>query len=313
MNPNAKQTEPLNDVVQSGIRGVQPVTTVKSQVVHADGTIPDLVGFDEYGKERVLIEVKFWAELTRHQPVAYLERLPDDGPVVVMFLIPEDRVQSLWPQLKERLSRQFDHLTEVDSERKCLRVRDTEKHLMMASWGGLLDTMAARSTDFDEAGVHTEIRQLRTLARYADAGAFKPISPGEELGKDSEARLRQYKRLIDAATERGIEQEWISKKGLNRTPRRYGYGRYIRLLGYIVWFGVNVDQFEKTRITPLWIGCSISPDKLGVWRDKLQMNDDGWIPVDLKKDVKYPEILDGVVDSLKHIAEVIHGLPVEYR
>ena len=54
----------LNDVVQSGVRGINPVKTVQSQVIHADGTIPDLVGFDENDKERVLIEVKFWAELT---------------------------------------------------------------------------------------------------------------------------------------------------------------------------------------------------------------------------------------------------------
>ena len=45
--------EALNDVVQSGARGVAPVTVVKSQVIQADGTIPDLVGFDENKKERV--------------------------------------------------------------------------------------------------------------------------------------------------------------------------------------------------------------------------------------------------------------------
>ena len=92
--------EALNDVVQSGVRGVAPVTIVKSQVIQADGTIPDLVGFDENDKERVLVEVKVWAGLTPNQPNAYLNRLPGDGPAVVVFLAPEDRIQSLWPQLK---------------------------------------------------------------------------------------------------------------------------------------------------------------------------------------------------------------------
>ena len=32
---------------------------------------------------------------------------------------------------------------------------------------------------------------------------------------------------------------------------------------------------------------------------------DGWVPVELKRDVEYPEMLEGVVNSLKHIAGVI--------
>ena len=300
--------EALNDVIHSGVHGVNPITIVKTQVIQADGTRPDLVGFDETGKERVLIEVKFWAELTRHQPNGYINRLPDDGPAVVMFLAPEERIQSLWPQLKERLNREFGAFVETDSERKSLNVRDSERHLMIASWGGLLDSMAARVTDYDESGVGTEIRQLRSLAKYADEGAVKPIRRGEEFGTDSEVRLRQYKRLIDAATERGIEQEWASRKGLRATPRVYGYGRYIRLGGTIVWFGVNVDQFEKTGNTPLWVDdCySILQDKPSEIRDKVGIQDSNWAPVNLKLDVEYPEMLDGVVDSLKSIAKALH-------
>ena len=110
----------LNDVIQSGVRGVNAITAVKSQVLHADGTRPDLVGFDETGMERVLIEVKFWAELTPNQPNAYINRLPDDGPALVMFLAPEDRIKSLWPQLQVRVSRQFGPLVETVSERRCV-------------------------------------------------------------------------------------------------------------------------------------------------------------------------------------------------
>ena len=300
--------EALNDVVQSGARGVAPVTIVKSQVIKADGTIPDLVGFDENRKERVLVEVKFWAGLTPNQPNAYLKRLPSDGPAVVVFLAPEDRIQSLWPQLKERLSGQFGALTETDSERKCVRVGDGQRHLMIVSWGGLLDSMAARSSDDGNHGVETEIRQLRSLAKYADAGAFKPIGHGEEFGADSEAQLRLYRRLIDAATERGVQQGWVSRKGLRATPRSYGYGRYIRLHRTVVWFGVNRNQFEITRSTPLWVGCNSLPklqDKLGDLRAELGIPTDYWVPVELKRDVEYPEVLDGVVDSLRHVADVI--------
>ena len=294
----------LNDVIQSGIRGVSPITAIKSQVIQPDGTQPDLVGYDENGTERVFIEVKFWAGLTRNQPNSYIQNLPGDGPTVVVFLVPEERIQSLWPQLQRRLNQEFGSLVEIASERKCVLVGGTEKHLMIASWGSLLDSMAARTRDYGESGVETEIRQLRSLAKYADAGAFKPIRRGEEFGADSEVRKRQYKRLIDAATEIGVEQEWVNRKGLRATPRGYGYGRYIRLNGLIVWFGVNVDQFERTGETPLWVDClEILQDKATDIRDVLDIQDSQWAPVNLKRGVEYPEMLDGVVESLKRIAD----------
>ena len=297
----------LNDVIQSGVRGVNAITAVKSQVLQADGTRPDLVGFDETGTERVLIEVKFWAELTPNQPNGYISRLQDDGPALVMFLAPEDRIQSLWPQLQGRMSQELGPLVEAESERRCVRVGDTQKHLMIVSWGGLLDSMAARTRDYAEAGVETEIRQLRSLAKYADDGALKPIRRGEEFGADSEMRQRQYKRLVDASTERGIEQEWASRKGLRATPRGYGYGRYVNLRGTVVWFGINVEQFERTGETPLWVDCfEYLRDKPSELRNALGMQDPQWAPVALKRDVEYPEILDGVVDSLKQIADVLH-------
>ena len=300
--------EALNDVVQSGVRGIEPIKTVRTQVVHADGTIPDLVGYDENGKERVLVEVKFWAELTANQPNGYLLRLPYDGPAVLVFLAPEERIQSLWPQLRNRIAQKDIELFDVDAERKCLKVGNTQQHLMAVSWGSLLDSMAARSRD-DGGGPHieAEIRQLRSLAKFADTGAIKPIRKGEEFGADSEVRKRQYRRLIDAATERGIRQEWVDRKGLRATPRTYGYGRYIRLYGNIVWFGVNVNQFERTGDTPLWVNPSSGLRTIGTELAKrLESKDPHWLPVTLKRDVEYPEMLDGVVDSLKRIADVIY-------
>ena len=298
--------EALNDVIRSGARGVSPITRVRTQVIHADGTRPDLVGFDESGVERVLIEVKFWADLTANQPNGYLNRLPNQGPAVLAFLVPEERVQSLWPQLRRRAEQQYGTVAEVNSERKCLRIGEGDRHLMIMSWGGLLDSMATRSRDQEEPRVEPEIRQLRSLAEFADAGAFKPIRRGEEFGEDAEVRKRQYKRLIDAATERGIEQEWVSRKGLRATPRGYGYGRYIKLYDTIVWFGVNVEQFEKTGETPLWVDWySITGEQRNQVHGKVDIRDPNWVPITLKRDVEYSEMLESVVDSLKHVADVI--------
>ena len=315
--------EALGDVVQSGVRDIDPIDTVKTQVIGRDGTRPDLVCFDETGQERVLIEVKFWAGLTANQPNGYIKRLSKDNPAAVMFLVPEDRVRSLWPQLRERLRRKFGLDEEIDAERRCVRITGSQRHLMVVSWGGLLDAMAARSSDSDEPGPVTQIRQLRSLARYADKGAFKPIPPGSESGTDSEMRLRQYRRLVDAATEEGINQGWADRKGLRATPKPYGYGRYIRLHGIVVWFGINTDLFETTGETPLWASRHHSyadePDvshEIGEegqhWYRK---HDRHWFPIDLMRDAEYPQVLAGVVDSLKRYGDALQGArrAVEHR
>lgn len=37
---------------------------------------PDLVGFDDKRRGVLIVEAKFWAGLTEHQPVSYLQQLP---------------------------------------------------------------------------------------------------------------------------------------------------------------------------------------------------------------------------------------------
>lgn len=303
----------LNDVVKSGVRGVNPINSVKTQVIGVDGTRPDLVCCDQTGKERVLIEVKFWAPLTANQPNGYVKnRLSKDGLAVLMFLVPNDRIHYLWPQLRSRL-RELDPVKEIDAERRCVRIGDTQRHLMVVSWESLLDTMAARSSESGESGTVTQIRQLRSLAQYAAEEGPKPIPSGTESDM-SDKRLHQYRRLVDAATEEGINQGWADRKGLHRARKSYGYGRYISLRGNVVWFGINTELFETTTNTPLWVGRHHShadePDvvsrELGDEdRNWHSMHDRHWFPIDLTRDAEYPYVLAGVVDSLKRYGDAL--------
>lgn len=303
----------LNDVVKSGVRGVNPINSVKTQVIGLDGTRPDLVCCDQTGQERVLIEVKFWAPLTANQPNGYVKnRLPKDGPAVLMFLVPHDRIPYLWPQLTKRV-RELDPVKVIDAERRCVRIGDTQQHLMVVSWESLLDSMAARSSDSGEHSTTSQIRQLRSLAQHAGDQGPKPIPSGTEPDT-SETRLSQYRRLVDAATEEGLKQGWADRKGLHRARQSYGYGRYISLCGNVVWFGINKELFETSGTTPLWVGRHQShadePDvvnrELGDEdRDWHSLHGRHWFPIELKRDVEEPQILAGVVDSLKRYGDAL--------
>ena len=342
LNRSANAREGLDDLIRSGVENVEAIVRVRTQVVGSRGTIPDLVGFDGDGKERVLVEVKFWADLTAGQPNYYLDRLPGDGPAVLLFLVPDERIRRLWPVLRKRLA--GARLSDLDSERKCVRVDDVrvddvrvddvrvddvrvddvrvddvrvddgERHLMVSGWTGLLDCMATRARDAGEHDVEADIRQLRGLAEYAHAPQDGPAGPGAEAS----ALERHLRRIIDAATDHGVGAGWLDRKGLVRTRRWYGYGRFVRFSGSGAepWFGINRDLYKRNGETLLWLQFGRPAQKRG-WVNQVQFDalrrecglreEDGWVPLVAKEDDEFSEVLEDVLAQLTRISEVIDG------
>lgn len=70
-------------------RGPLPIAKAQTWLAEAHGAVPDLACLDEDGNRVALIESKFWAQLTHHQPVTYWQGLSDDRPAVLLFLAPD--------------------------------------------------------------------------------------------------------------------------------------------------------------------------------------------------------------------------------
>ena len=62
-------------VFEKRLSDVNYSTQVHDQL---DNAIPDIIGFNENSQPAVIIEAKFWAGLTKNQPVTYLKRLPEN-------------------------------------------------------------------------------------------------------------------------------------------------------------------------------------------------------------------------------------------
>ena len=178
--------------------------------------------------------------------------MPADRPAVLLFLVPDERVRTLWPALRKRAA---ERLSDLDSERKCMRVDDGQRHLMVTGWTGLLDCMATRARDAEEHDVEADVRQLRGLVEYAHDA---------KLGSQ-EAVDRDLRRIIDSATDRGVSASWLDTKGLNRTRRWYGYGRYVRFSssGVSPWFGINRDLYKRHGEALLWLQFGKPTQKRG--------------------------------------------------
>ena len=247
----------LNELVKHAVPGLQlSHETFETEAAGLDLTRPDVLQKGDDGKERLFIEAKFYAGLTRNQPVPYLGRLPAEGVTALMFLAPSRRVEELWPKLLRRLDDSGMPYSDVGS--RCVQIRGTGKHLLITDWMTLLDSMGGR-LEGSESGL-AELGQLRGLVRFAEDREEKARRPG--------------KVLVERVTKIGRVSGWLDTKGLNVTPRPYGYGRYARFgrryrIG--VWLGINSDLWEECDSTPMWLDCRkwVFPNGQG-WNERVR-------------------------------------------
>lgn len=265
---------------------VDSLTRFRTEASGEEGERVDLVCYDEHGTERVLIEAKFWAGLTDNQPNTYLARLPEEGQSVLLFVAPAQRLETLWPELCKRAEEQHKLRVTSDTptsgELRGISIDRNGHKMMVTSWRTVLEQLESRANLAGEVTTSRDIAQLRGLTERMDSDAFLPIH-SDELGQDFPHRIVGLTNLVDRATERVIANGWADTSGLRVTPQWYGYGRYVRLYGWVVWIGIDFNSWASIDQTPLWLQSS-----------------DGslWDPIYLPTGVEYNDVLESVVDQI---------------
>ena len=117
----------------------------RAQVHGEQGEIPDVVGTDADGAAQVVLEAKFWAQLTPNQPVTYLRGVSGVPPRVLAFVVPRLRFETIWPELLRRCaagSIVVDRITDHGD----LRSATTADGVLLAivSWARLLEDIRWR-------------------------------------------------------------------------------------------------------------------------------------------------------------------------
>ena len=294
---------------------LQPINKVQTQVTYEDGSRPDMVGYDEGGAKRLIVESKFWASLLEGQASGYFRQLEKIGPGVLLFVAPEVRLDTLWAEIKRQMESGEGGVqvraVETAGPIRSARVSGSDKRLMLVSWLHLLTTLAEAA---DDATVKSDIQQLVGLARNEDGEAFLPIHSGE-FGLDLPRRIRGLNRLIDAAVDdRGVPQGWMNITKSRATPQRDGYGRYFSFTdvpGYL-FLCVHYRLWAMSAETPLWLRISsevpVSTERI---RDRVPSPADSGgrrdyafnVPIHLKTGVEYEDVLNDVVRQVREIKE----------
>ena len=300
----------LNEMIQAAVAGIAPVIRVQTQVVGGDASRPDLVGFDEGRQERLIVEAKFWAGLTENQPNGYLERLPTSGTSALLFIAPEARLESLWTELTKLVEETGSGLTEgtATSGMRSARINGGDRCLALTGWSSLLGRMSASVSGDGETSVEMDIRQLRGLVESMDEEAFLPLR-SEELGPDIPRRLLNLRRLVDDVTERGVRSGWVDTSGLRATSQSSATGRYIRLFGITLWFGVDLNLWAQVRETPLWLWSyeyADTPRFAEIQRELEMPVGEDYIPMFLPIGVEYEMVVSALVSRLEEIGRAIN-------
>lgn len=288
-----------------------PIAKAQTWLTDEHGAIPDLALLDKDDNLVALIESKFWATLTHHQPVTYWEQLPTNERAVLLFLAPGERLDDLWCELETKLCDKGHELGPAVKRAELITApsKDGQRRLMATSWQLLLGKMAQRAKGCGDAQACFEIAELQGLAASAIKG-------------DRPTRDENLKQLIAEAVKRVEQSGWANTNGLavgqgiyyhNGRGIHY-YGRYLLLAGAVAWLGIDYGAKERMPDKPLWLSFSGDSVELEGVRSKLKdlaetglewRSKEVYLPIVLPAGADRDKTLDSIVAQLESIAKQI--------
>lgn len=274
---------------------------------------PDLATIDENKQERLLLEAKFGAGLTGHQPVTYLRRLPKDTPSALLFVVPTYRLEEIWRELMARISE--DESLEQGNVHEETEIRwcdiDSHRKLFLTSWRFLLDSIAAQAS----SAVAQTVNDMHQLQGIAELRLSDPRRPGL-LPPEFPRSLPLLYALVDDAAEELEKKSLaeISDPGYRPSVHRQYSVRYMTFCGVVnVSFGAYFVDWTTYHHSPLWFalperglqGDVIHKLTMGPFDAKL-MDGHVYVPVHLHGS-QYEAVLESIVGQMERIATLIES------
>lgn len=287
---------------------------IGAELGHEDSR-PDLTVHDSRGRVRAFVENKFWAGLTDAQPVSYLRELPDDPPAVLLFVVPQRRVTTVWNELRLRCHQAELKWGDGVETGTVIWARVNSRVLLITSWSHLLQALLDAAHTGGHDAVRNDILQLQGLTGRMDAEAFLPIRADEVTDQETAHRLLNYSDLIEDITRKLRDSGLADTKNLRPTHGWYTAGRYLRVHSrFGLWLGIELEVWRDAGITPLWLMLDNGEFSgvAGHHRTIRQLFDDTqlyegaeviYIPIHLKTGVERDRVIAEAVAQIAGIAD----------
>ena len=278
-----------------GILGVESVPTRYLTEMSTDSNgRPDVTGLDADGGKSVIIEGKFWANLTDNQPSNYLKEIKDEGKI--LFLAPDKRCNSLKIELAERAG-------------------GFSEKLVLCSWSSFISLIEIENNKNHNHQLASDLSQINELCQKMDTEGMPPLS-ASDLDPMAGRITANFSDVIDECNDILRKWEHSDFKGLNTTSSKYGHGFYFR--GYNLGCKLHFDSnkwFTRDNHTPIWLhvgdGATSRFDELEIINHYLNEYDSGnsfehdfGIKLDAGMDKN--QIVDHIVKETKKVLKFLN-------
>lgn len=221
----------------------------------------DVAGIDNMGQTHLLIEGKFWAALTDHQPGSYLTALRESSAAgMLIFVAPAIRFETIWPEIVRRAQESGHAIAGSTQASPDLRfVRLASGHtLALTSWTALLNRLEAAGARAGDADFVSDVRQLAALCERMDSTSFLPLK-ATELTSAVGRRHIQLRLLLDE-----LQKRLFSEAVATRNPGTIKSVEWWPLLlkekrAYLRFW---VQGWAAHRETPCWLAFPKAGDRL---------------------------------------------------
>lgn len=220
-------------------------TYYKSELSTTSNGRPDVTGLDSNGDKTIIIEGKFWANLTDNQPGNYLKELAGNGRI--LFLAPAKRLASLELEIEERLNGKHEKVT-------------------CRSWRDFLDQVEIENNKDHNSHLASDLIQIQELCQKMDTEGMPPLSRSD-LDPMNGRVASHFSDIVDECNTNLRKWDFSDFKGTMTTSTKYGHGFYFRGHSFQCFFGYDsYNWFTKSSHTPFWLYIK---DKEGKQTEKI--------------------------------------------
>ena len=247
-----------HDALMKLLRGITPdLPDLHFGTQQTDNNVrPDLWGNDSHGP-RVLIENKFWAGLTKNQPLAYLRILEKRAESsALLVVVPDARQQSVWSAMVKRLAASGISPSDKEPSPGIFRhiATDIGPSLAITSWATVLQTLEEPLADDPQA--MDNLNQLRSLCDAADQDSFTPFSDNQLTDQTTPAFFLQLSAIVRKSISEASDGVILNKKKCSAQANWGRVGQYILFAQPAdagCWFGTHFRLWKEHGGTPLWL------------------------------------------------------------
>jgi hypothetical protein len=210
----------LRSFLNTGAQLLPDVISIETRRSTGNYGVPDLVIKDVDGKARVIIESKFTAGLTGHQPVGYLKYLDENCPLeagaMLIFVVPESRVGYYFAKISGKVKSEIGPF--ADKTCLCQINANTQKAhrlcVLVTTWTKILSIL---KTGDGNASSYFDLflSDLERMCKVAEPDQFEAITDTElqELqNKENHfaTRARNFMALANTIAGRTLDsrEDW---------------------------------------------------------------------------------------------------------